>query len=264
MPNSILWIGLVALWLFVLFPMLAARHPRIRQTADAALATRVLYRGGSSAPATRGPAAGHVSDPEWRSPSRAVRVTSSYAEDRMEIHEDEPAVRRHPDDHFVPTRRGRGGFDPEADAIAQAARYTFRQRAVSGLFLAMAVTGVLGFVVGSVLWWGTAAAAVIVVGYLVYLRRQVRLEAEIRRRRMARAKRLRAAAAVARGEVDPQGEPVDVPQPSPSAPRGRAVAPVLEADDGDPAFDQLPSYYAGGDVAVDEIYPAGLRRAAGE
>ena len=53
MPNSILWIGLVVLWLFVLFPLLADRHPRIRQTTDVALATRVLFRGGSKPPRPR-------------------------------------------------------------------------------------------------------------------------------------------------------------------------------------------------------------------
>lgn len=47
MPNSILWIGLVVLWVFVLFPILADRHPRIRRTTDTALATRVLHRGDS-------------------------------------------------------------------------------------------------------------------------------------------------------------------------------------------------------------------------
>ncbi len=40
MPNSLLWIGLVAVWLFVLVPMLVTKRPRIRQTTDAALATR--------------------------------------------------------------------------------------------------------------------------------------------------------------------------------------------------------------------------------
>lgn len=65
MPNSILWIALVVLWVFVLFPMLADRHPRIRRTTDVALATRVLHRGGTRRRAKKGPATGHETDPDW-------------------------------------------------------------------------------------------------------------------------------------------------------------------------------------------------------
>lgn len=54
MPSSFVWIGLVAVWLFVLVPMLVNKRPRIRQTSDAALATRVLHRGDSN-PVQRGP-----------------------------------------------------------------------------------------------------------------------------------------------------------------------------------------------------------------
>src|SRR5688500_15887082 len=76
MPNSILWIGLVVLWVFVLFPILADRHPRIRQTTDAALATRVLHRGDSKQR--------RKSRPRYR-PTRAHRkfFPSDDAEHRM-------------------------------------------------------------------------------------------------------------------------------------------------------------------------------------
>ncbi len=58
MPSSsIIWIALVAVWLFVLVPMLVSRRPRIRQTTDAALATRVLFQGGAKRTA-RGPRPG--------------------------------------------------------------------------------------------------------------------------------------------------------------------------------------------------------------
>ncbi|QXQ13199.1 gephyrin-like molybdotransferase receptor GlpR [Skermania piniformis] len=260
MPNSILWIGLVALSLFVLFPLIASRHPRIRQTTDAALATRVLHRGGTPARVVRGPAAGHESDPTWRPDPRAVRVSSSYAEDRMEIHEDEAPARRQPVDDFVPSRRGRGGFDPRADAIARAERYRFRQQAVLILLVTMVLSGLLGLIFGAGLWWVTGAAATVTVVYLVYLRRQVRLEAEIRRRRMARVKRLRAAAAIARGDSEMMDEATDAA----SLGALRCTAPVLDPDDGDPSFDLLPTYYEGGDIAVDELYPGELRHAAGQ
>ncbi|WP_174566833.1 hypothetical protein [Nocardia crassostreae] len=70
MPNSILWIGLVVLWVFVLFPMLADRHPRIRQHTEAALSTRVLHRGDAKRRTRKGPATGHDTDPDLRAGSQ--------------------------------------------------------------------------------------------------------------------------------------------------------------------------------------------------
>src|SRR4029077_14525897 len=66
-PQSLLWISLVVLWLFVLVPMLVSKRDAVRRTSDVALATRVL----NSARAARlikraGPAAGHLSDPDWQ------------------------------------------------------------------------------------------------------------------------------------------------------------------------------------------------------
>ena len=131
MPNSLLWIGLVAVWLFVLVPMLVTKRPRIRQTTDAALATRVLHRGDDDPITPRGPAAGHRSDPNWR-PSRdrrrapvAADRVDRPAEDNMDTQEfvdlderpPEADPRRAPAREFVPERRGRGGFDPHADAV---------------------------------------------------------------------------------------------------------------------------------------------------
>ena len=66
-PQSLLWISLVVLWLFVLVPMLISKRDTVRRTSDVALATRVL-NGGRNARLLRrhGPAAGHASDPDWR------------------------------------------------------------------------------------------------------------------------------------------------------------------------------------------------------
>ncbi|WP_067853019.1 divisome protein SepX/GlpR [Nocardia shimofusensis] len=87
---------------------------------------------------------------------------------------------------FVPTRRGRGGYDPEADAIARAARYTFRQRAVLALMLTALMTGALGLIISPMFWWGSGLSILVLGAYLAYLRKQVRMEEEIRRRRAAR------------------------------------------------------------------------------
>jgi hypothetical protein len=66
-PQSLLWISLVVLWLFVLVPMLISKRDAVRRTSDVALATRVLNGGAGSRLLKRGgPAAGHRSDPQWK------------------------------------------------------------------------------------------------------------------------------------------------------------------------------------------------------
>lgn len=66
-PQSLLWISLVVLWLFVLVPMLVSKRDAVRRTSDVALATRVLNGASSSRRLRRGgPAVGHRSDPEWK------------------------------------------------------------------------------------------------------------------------------------------------------------------------------------------------------
>ncbi|MEV4633191.1 gephyrin-like molybdotransferase receptor GlpR [Rhodococcus coprophilus] len=260
MPNSLLWIGLVAVWLFVLVPMLVTKRPRIRQTTDAALATRVLHRGDDEPIAPRGPAAGHRSDPHWR-PSRD-RTQGHPAEDRMDTDlEDRPDLDSHDDfdsdhelahDHrpqratareFVPQRRGRGGFDPHADAVASAQRYDARQRTVLALLIAAILTAALALIVSSVMWWICGAATAALVGYLFYLRRQVQLEQEIRRRRLARLQRSRLGV-----ESRTDEELRLVPERL-----RRRGAVVLEIDDEDPDFDHL-GYYVDESGYIDPGY----------
>lgn len=66
-PQSLLWISLVVLWLFVLVPMLINKRDAVKRTSDVALATRVLNSGRASRLIKRGgPAAGHASNPHWQ------------------------------------------------------------------------------------------------------------------------------------------------------------------------------------------------------
>jgi hypothetical protein len=76
-PQSLLWISLVVLWLFVLVPMLISKRDAVRRTSDVALATRVLNTGRKARLLRRGgPATGHRwgylppegqgDDPEWQ------------------------------------------------------------------------------------------------------------------------------------------------------------------------------------------------------
>src|SRR3984893_13053672 len=74
-PQSLLWISLVVLWLFVLVPMLISKRDAVRRTSDVALATRVLNSGAAARLIKRaGPAAGHRSDPDWQAPDESAET----------------------------------------------------------------------------------------------------------------------------------------------------------------------------------------------
>ncbi|NLE80575.1 MAG: hypothetical protein GX610_13510 [Rhodococcus sp.] len=259
MPNSFLWIGLVVVWLFVLVPMLVNNRPRIRQTTDAALATRVLHRG-DERPVQRGPAAGHRTDPNWQPepdhdgyPSEDQVDTradqDSYADQDPYSGRDPRGVERAPVGEYVPPRRGRGGFDPEADALAREARYGFRQRAMLALVFVALMSGALSLILTPLMWWAFAAAVLGIVGYLAYLRRQVQIEQEIRRRRTAR---------LSRSRLGVESRSDDELRLVPSRLR-RPGSVVLEIDDEDPGFDHL------GHFEQEPVYArVDMRRAAGE
>jgi hypothetical protein len=163
-------------------------------------------------------------------------------------------------------RTGRGGYDPEVAAQLARAKYAFRQRVVLGLALGALVTVVLAYAVSGLLWWVHAMLDVAIVGYLCYLRRQVRIEEEVRQRRAARlaAPRTRISADVsadftadftATAVHDVRDVPVDVAhereEPVADSPARPAVEPVashptavaVDFDDEDPIFDELrPSF----------------------
>ncbi|WP_137148327.1 gephyrin-like molybdotransferase receptor GlpR [Mycolicibacterium sp. CR10] len=96
-PQSLLWISLVVLWLFVLVPMLISKRDAVRRTSDVALATRVLNSSRTARLRRHGgPASGHRSDPNWRpsgdgldgevddleaEPGRSVVMVATEAED---------------------------------------------------------------------------------------------------------------------------------------------------------------------------------------
>jgi hypothetical protein len=244
MPNSIIWVGLVAVWIFVLVPMVANKRPRIRRTTDAALATRVLHRGGATPTPARGPASGHRSDPNWR-------PAEDDAEDLMENDLDHEQDEFRGDSEFVPQRRGRGGFDPEADAIARAARYSFRQRTVLASFFVLVMSAGLGVLVSPIFWWAFTVTLVGLSSYLFYLRRQVRIEEDIRRRRMTRLQRSRLGVE-SRSDPELNLTPERLRRPG---------AVVMEVDDEDPEFDHLEHY---DERTSDAHLDVRMRRASGE
>ncbi len=144
-------------------------------------------------------------------------------------------------------RSGRGGYDPEVAAQLARAKYAFRQRVVLGLALGAVATLVLAYTVSSQLWWVHAALDMAMIGYLGYLRRQVRIEEEIRQRRAARlaGARARVPAADVSHEVPvdvarDREEPIQEPSTPPAPPSVRhPTALAVDFDDEDPMFDEL-------------------------
>lgn len=375
-PQSLLWISLVVLWLFVLVPMLISKRENVRRTSDVALATRVLNTNGNSRLRRRsGPAAGHHSDPHWKhddlsafeedfarsdattdsipvadpeadkthsmvvvehvvveeseyldvevvemdsgalpigasgrmkavpepetaeqptlfdeiaTPTMAIRTiseadfdpeealtdemvaaepdveTETEPEPTTDVHEavaaDEEPAEEAPeaeaevedgtehDYEYVDDTSGveaaseaepklaesmstarRSRYESKAAVAAAERKYRFRSRMLSGMALAILFSGIAAFSLSSSLWWVCGTVSVISVLYLAYLRRQTRIEEQLRRRRAQRMMRSR------HGVENTQDEEFDV---VPSRLR-RPGAVVLDIDDEDPIFEHL-------------------------
>jgi len=245
MPSSLIIVALAAAWLVVLVPMVARKRQAVAQTADAELAARVV-RSGSGAD---------------EGEEEVVMSESATEVAEPEEIEDEPVRAYEPGASDRRYRPGRGGFDPEAAEIAARAKYAFRQRVVLLLIILAVVTAAgAGFLTSS-LWWLHGAVDLAFAGYLAYLRRQVRIEDEIRQRRLARLNSTRTRRAAPRREVvedyaedyaedeyvDEYEDEPEMPRrelvgierrPSPASRlRGRAV--VVDLEDEDPEFHEL-------------------------
>jgi hypothetical protein len=367
-PQSLLWISLVVLWLFVLVPMLISKRDAVRRTSDVALATRVLNRGSGARLLKRGgPAAGHRSDPDWKpsedeyddlddvedeseSPAKnsvvVVAAVVEHAEpdyldvdvveedsgalpvggsrnldDRADVEIDDPAtspvavqrveavvaeeiavqsdapIAQDPTETFTledleedpPEERGedalpeqdedgtedeyeymddssgleapadleaeiaespsaarRQRFESKTAAAVSARKYKFRKRVLSMMALILVASAAPAFTVAPAAWWVCGWAGVVTLLYLGYLRRQTRIEARLRRRRMQRMARSRLGV---ENTIDREFDVV------PSR-LGRPGAVVLEVDDEDPIFEHLD--YAPSRLEYD------LPRAAGQ
>ena len=339
-PQSLLWISLVVLWLFVLVPMLISKRDTVRRTSDVALATRVLNTGGGRLLRRRsGPAAGHYSDPDWQpseehvddgvddhaddqdeddhhgAPSRrpvvqaaaavstepdyldvdvvemdsgALPVGSSAAkpvdefahpelpldyddntqtfsvEDLSEVDEAEPEFQAEPEestdvfeslddgtDHdyeYVDDSSGleapsdtdlhvadsisearRKRYESKTAAAVSARKYKFRKRMLMAMGVLSVATAAAAFLVSPAFWWACGSVAAVTILYLGYLRRQTRIEEQVRRRRAQRMARSRLGV---ESTQDPEFDVV------PSRLR-RPGAVVLEIDDEDPIFEHL-------------------------
>lgn len=107
-------------------------------------------------------------------------------DDGYELEDDGHGPYDVPDHHPRAYRPGRGGFDADHAAAAAHARYAFRQRVAIGLIAVAVLSLLAALVVTPTLWWLHGAADLGLIGYLVFLRRQTRIEDEVRRRRLSR------------------------------------------------------------------------------
>ncbi|OFJ55724.1 divisome protein SepX/GlpR [Mycolicibacterium grossiae] len=360
-PQSLLWISLVVLWLFVLVPMLISKRDTVRRTSDVALATRVLNTGRSARLLRRrGPAAGHYSDPHWQPSDEAeddfegddgvtaprktiVLAASSESEESEYLDVDvvemdsgalpvgatqprredpqlpldfdaprtapEPVVEagpvtaairtpadadfsdadsdtaeetagktaapvaeapaaepaaavagrtaqdgtdrdgtdhdyeyvddssglETPDDGEDDARLGRPAaprrdrFESKTAAAVRERKFAFRKRMLLAMGTLVLLSGVAAFFVSGALWYVCGAVGAVTVLYLAYLRRQTRIEEQLRRRRAQRLSRSRLGV---ENTDDPEFEVV------PERLR-RPGSVVLEIDDEDPVFEHL-------------------------
>jgi len=341
-PQSLLWISLVVLWLFVLVPMLISKRDTVRRTSDVALATRVLNSGhGARLLRRRKPAAGHHSDPDWRpahddlddefyddgEPDDAPRTTvvvmaavkveaeSEYLDvdvveedsgalplgasarktaeqepqlplefaddtatfsldDLNEVDaadeapaaaasdEDTPAASEdmtdefeavseddpHHDYEYVDDSSGveaaeeseshgagsksqerRRTYETKTAAAVSARKYRFRKRMLMAMSTLLLLSAVAAYVVSPTFWWACGTVGVVTVLYLGYLRRQTRIEEQVRRRRAQRMMRSHL------GVENTKDQEFDV---VPARLR-RPGSVVLEIDDEDPIFEHL-------------------------
>ncbi|SHG57371.1 divisome protein SepX/GlpR [Streptoalloteichus hindustanus] len=257
--SSLIFAALAVAWLVVLVPMIARRRQEVVRTADSALAARVLRRGGSrrAGQASSTEDGFDMADPDGDGHpggegDGAHGPYEAYGDgddrpgpDERNDLADEPGTSRR-------YRPGRGGFDPDHAAAVARAKYQFRQRVVLAMLLLALVSGVLAFVSLPLLWWVHGGLDLLLVGYLTYLRRQVRIEEEVRQRRLARLAGARRRAA---GQPHPTTAPAERDEqlavPPSRSPRPGTI--VVEIDDEDPAFDEL-----------DAPTPFSYRRAVGE
>jgi hypothetical protein len=305
-PQSLLWISLVVLWLFVLVPMLISKRDAVRRTSDVALATRVLNSGLAARKRKKGgPAAGHRSDPDWQpidedddfedegEPAEkgiVVKAANAVAEqeyldvDVIEedsgavpvgagdgVEEEEPQAEAEPEpqadaqpvaaddkaadeqddgtsDEYeyvedtsgleseeepptaqsAPITPRRRLYESKTAAAVSARKYRFRKRVLSVMALVLAATTGTAVTVWPGGWWACGTAGLVTIVYLAYLRRQTRIEEQIRRRRMQRMARSRL------GVENAADRDYDVPSRL-----RRPGAVVLEIDDEDPIFEHL-------------------------
>jgi hypothetical protein len=204
MPSSLIIVALVVAWLVVLVPMMA------RKRQESARSVGEEYDA--------------MPDAEY---DDIHDIDDDYFDE-------EEYVER-------PFRRGRGGYDPETAALVAQAKYAFRRRVVAFLLVAAIASGVAAGVFYPPLWYGHAGLDLLLVGYLTYLRRQVRIEEEIRARRLARLQQVRRRRATG-PQVQQQEAAAAVAEPVQVVAEAETTQVEVVVAEDKPALPPLPRY----------------------
>ncbi len=249
MPSSLIFAALAAAWLVVLVPMFARRRQEVSKTTDSALAARVVRRGSDrsvTGGTDRAQEAYGMADTDRHEDDDRDEIDEYDEVDGVDVQDEDQRRRVHSDDVRAGRRYrpGRGGYDPEAAALAARTKYARRQRITIAMVLTAIATALVAALAWTAAWWLHAVVDLAIVGYLTYLRRQVRIEQDIRERRLARMSALR--------EDEDEDDELEYGEPALDeyderdefeAPRGPAPrntgAVVVEIDDEDPMFDEL-------------------------
>ncbi|WP_341257937.1 MULTISPECIES: gephyrin-like molybdotransferase receptor GlpR [Gordonia] len=175
---------------------------------------------------------------------------SDAAFDILDDEEDVESAEAEADDndHVAPTpraMRGTGGYGPGRAQDYDEASYRERRRVLATLTVLTTAAIVSAFFLQPLGYVAAGVMVAVFAMYLVFLRRAVRADQIRHAQRMARQRRRRA--------EDERVERVHA-EPGYVAPPARLRRPggaiVLEIDDGDPAFEHLPTY----DFAYREDY----------
>ena len=150
----------------------------------------------------------------------------------------------------TPAFSRRHRYDADTAAAVEARKYAFRRRVLTVMAMTLVASAGAAFLLTSSAWWFCGMTSTVTVLYLGYLRRQTRIEARVRRRRMHRMARSHL------GVENTYDREFDV---VPSRLR-RPGAVVLEIDDEDPVFEHLD--YA--PYAREYAWHGDLPRAAGQ
>lgn len=270
MPSSLVVVALVIAWLVVLVPMIVRKRQEVAKTGDSELGARVLRSGNGEADTgaeydsfdTEEAAVHEEGDIREDFEGELVAQVTEASEDVPDDDTGQADMSYYDDGYPRRYRPGRGGFDPEAAAVIARAKYAFRQRVVLAMIIGAVLTAIGAGFFYPQLWWAHGAIDLVLVTYLGYLRRQVRIEDEIRERRLARMQRVRRAQAQALArpryveeeprtveeyveetyheeEEEPPGRRERVLDGPPVPVTHHAGAVLVDVDDEDPAFEDL-------------------------
>jgi hypothetical protein len=123
----------------------------------------------------------------------------------------------------------RQAYESKTAAKVAARKFAFRKRMLMAMSVLLLVSAVAAYVVSTSFWWATGTVGAITILYLGYLRRQTRIEEQVRRRRAQRMMRSHL------GVENTNDQEFDV---VPARLR-RPGSVVLEIDDEDPIFEHL-------------------------